>query len=96
MIFQHEFSSTTAVLALCQIYQNVMVSTSGIPECYNDNANSDKLKQARVLDEIALEDILVSVAFLKSDISRKLFFIFPPDMRRIGLEVYDADDEGRL
>lgn len=83
LIFQHKLSDGTNAFALCQIYQNVMVSTSGIPGCYNDNANSDTLNQSWVIDVMALEDILVFAAILDFDLSGKLFFVWH-DMRRVG------------
>gem|GEM_PF-6505766 len=90
LIFEHNFSGATHALAVCQVYQNVTVSTSGIPECFLDNANSDTSNGAWDLDIIAVDDILSSVAVLKSAISGKLFFVWP-DMKRIGLKVYNDD-----
>ncbi|CEP17061.1 hypothetical protein [Parasitella parasitica] len=90
LIFHHEHAEKRSTFVYCQVYQNVTVSFSGIPECEFDDSNSDTFGKNWDVRLLALDDLITSVAILKSPLSNKLFF-FWPNMKRVGLQV-DCND----
>lgn len=91
LIFQHEHYGKNFNFVYAQVFQNITIPISGIPECQFDISNSDMMSPSCDLSLFKFDDLLTSVAVLKSQISNKLFF-FWPEMKRADIKIYPNDD----
>jgi hypothetical protein len=90
LIFQHEHCGNNFNFIYAQVFQNITIPISEIPEYQFDISNSDMMSPSCDLSLFKFEDLLISVAVLKSQISNKLFF-FWPEMKRADIKIYPND-----
>ncbi|KAI8062073.1 hypothetical protein BDF21DRAFT_455596 [Thamnidium elegans] len=80
------------------IYQNVTVSNAGIPFCsLTERNNQSDINECSVLEVIDINDLMVTVAAMKSNLihANRIYF-FWPGMKRANIELGEYDYEWNI
>ncbi|KAI9331008.1 hypothetical protein BD770DRAFT_449470 [Pilaira anomala] len=89
----HTQNNSTKTLALVHIFQNVQVSSGGIPHCNTKESYSNlEINQSSTLEVIEISDLMTTVASIVSKLKfpGRMYF-FWPRMKRLDLEIGGYD-----
>lgn len=95
LLFQHNHHHRTKNLALIQIYQNMTVSSSGIPFCdLNERSNLSEINECSILEVVEIDSLTIAIAAIKSNLvyMNRIYF-FWPGMKRCNTEIDGYDYE---
>lgn len=93
LLFEHTQNNVTKTLALVHIFQNVQVSSGGIPHCNTkESYNNLEINQSSTLEVIEINDLMTTVASVVSKLKfpGRMYF-FWPRMKRFDLEIGGYD-----